>query len=94
MYTDVQYNVRGDQPDTGLYGSLSFPLSRRPWIKTDRDAGPLLWFSDGQAHWLTRRERFLVFIRWHNAETLQVKLRPRLAGFLAGRRRLAGVDEA
>jgi hypothetical protein len=55
------------------------PGDRKPSIQANHIDGPLLHFSDGQLHWLTVWERFLLKIGLTDAEKLQRKLRPRLS---------------
>lgn len=44
--------------------------------------GPLLYFSDGQIHWLTILERIQLWFGLTSAEKLQLKLRPRFMASL------------
>lgn len=55
---------------------------RQPSIVPHHIDGPLLYFSDGQLHWLTIWERILFHFGWTDAERLQRKLRPRLTAEL------------
>lgn len=58
--------------------NVGFPIDAKPHLIMKHIDGPLLHFSDGQMHWLTLWERFLVAIGRHDAESLQRKLRPKL----------------
>jgi hypothetical protein len=65
---------------------LSFPMNARPRIHGSHIDGPLLVFSDGQIHWLTLRERIVLWLGLTNAEKLQEEHRPVLCGQLAALR--------
>lgn len=54
----------------------------KPRINAKHIDGPVLFFSDGQMHWLTVVERVMVRLGIHNAESLQVKHRPNLTKWL------------
>jgi hypothetical protein len=60
-----------------------FALKSRPSIQLNHVDGPLLVFSDGQLHWLTFRERGLLWLGLTNAEKLQQERRPKLTAWLA-----------
>lgn len=53
-----------------------------PSINFNHIDGPYIHFSDGQIHFLTIWERFLVWIVIHDAASLQRKLRPMLELYL------------
>lgn len=57
---------------------VSFPIGGRPHINSRHIDGPLLSFRDGQMHWLTLWERFLLALGLTDAERLELKLRPNL----------------
>jgi hypothetical protein len=63
--------------DPAIHG-ISFPRNAKPSIQPNHIDGPLLHFSDGQLHWLTPWERFLLWLGKTDAATLQRKLRPNL----------------
>lgn len=69
-YTDCTY------AEMAARGVL--PGYRSPHINTTHIDGPLLIFSDGQCHWLTFRERILLWLGWTDAFTRQRALRPRM----------------
>ena len=69
-----------DDPPLGA----SFPKDARPSIK--HIDGLVLFFSDGQMHWLTIWERAMLRIGWIDAESLQRKHRPHLDWLLERRR--------
>jgi hypothetical protein len=69
--------------------NVSFPLDSRPHLNMRHIDGPLIHFSDCQLHWLTLWQRFLVAIGRHDAESLQRKLRPKLARLLDAARKSA-----
>lgn len=50
----------------------------QPTIVWKHIDGPLLYYSDGQLHWLTLWERFRCWLGLDNAETIQAKRRPEL----------------
>lgn len=49
-----------------------------PYIEGKHIDGPMLVFTDGQCHWLTLWERFVVWLGLTDAELLQWKHRPNL----------------
>ncbi len=61
---------------------FKFPMSNRPGIVWKHIDGPLLYFSDGQLHWLSLAERFRCWMGWETAESLEHKLRPNLMKLL------------
>lgn len=63
--------------DDPMHG-LGFPLDARPSIQSNHIDGPVLFFRDGQMHWLNWRERFLLAIGFTDAEKLERKRRPNL----------------
>jgi hypothetical protein len=77
---------------------VGFSPHNKPSLIMKHIDGPLLHFSDGQMHWLTLWEHLLVKLGYHNAQTLQTKLRPHLTWYLthkeyvSGRRRTASHD--
>jgi hypothetical protein len=54
-------------------------VDRPPMIQHTHVDGPALHFSDGQMHWLTLWERFLVALGLADAASIQRKRRPRLS---------------
>jgi len=65
---------------SGLH--TGFPASARPSIQDNHIDGPLLYFRDGQLHWLTWRERVQYALGLTNAEKLERKHRPNLMRIL------------
>jgi len=63
-----------DHPNPGIAHSWS----GRPSFVMKHIDGPLLVFRDGQMHWLTLWERFLVWAGRQTAESLERKRRPNL----------------
>ena len=61
-------------PDAG------FPATSRPRLTVRHVDGPLLTFRDGQVHWLTFKERLLVWFGQETALSLEMRLRPDLYG--------------
>lgn len=61
---------------------VSFPNDSRPGINPRHIDGPLLWFSDGQLHWLTLWERIQYALGFTDAEKLERKHRPNLVRLL------------
>lgn len=57
---------------------VSYPLSARPSLNMRHIDGPMIYFRDGQMHWLTLLERIAVHLGWDDAETLERKHRPDL----------------
>lgn len=50
----------------------------RPGIVANHIDGPLLYFRDGQLHWLTLWERFLFMCGWTDADKIERKRRPNM----------------
>lgn len=65
-----------------LAQGIEFNGYSAPGIVETHIDGPLLYFSDGQIHWLTIPERIQLWFGLTNAEKLQCKLRPRLVASL------------
>lgn len=63
---------------------VAYKEYRPPSINEHHIDGPLLYFSDGQLHWLTFWERVLFRLDLTDAMELQQKLRPRLTAELEG----------
>ena len=57
---------------------IGYPANTKPEIQEDHIDGPLLHFRDGQLHWLTYWERFLLWLGLTDAKKLEQKLRPEL----------------
>jgi hypothetical protein len=57
---------------------IGFSKDSKPKLNIHHIDGPMMYFSDGQMHWLSLWERFQV--RWGltDAEKLERKLRPNL----------------
>jgi hypothetical protein len=55
----------------------AFSVSSRPSLMKHID-GPMLVFRDGQMHWLTLFERFLVWVGRATPESIERKRRPNL----------------
>ena len=66
-----------------------FPIEAEPSINWNHVDGPVLFFSDGQMHWLTWIERLQVWLLLEEADSLQKKLRPFLAIYLITARQAA-----
>lgn len=49
-----------------------------PFINWTHIDGPLLYYSDGQLHWLTLWERLRCWLSLDDARTIQMKRRPDL----------------
>ena len=67
--------VDGYNPRVTVRGGLA---KARPVIQSHHIDGPLLYFRDGQLHWLTLWERFLFAFGWTDADKLERKRRPKL----------------
>ena len=65
------------------FDEIRFPLPA-PIINWRHIDGPVLFFSDGQMQWLSIAQRFMVRLGIHDADSLQVKLRPNLTKLLTG----------
>ena len=52
---------------------ISYPETSRPHIQANHIDGPLLVLRDGRLHWLTPWERFLFWLGFETAETLELK---------------------
>jgi len=78
-YSDVSYEQHPHRDGwvSSSY-SVGFPTSNRPSLKMKHIDGPLLTFRDGQMHWLTLWERFMVALGRDDAESLERKRRPNL----------------
>lgn len=59
-----------------------FSPARRPVINAKHIDGPVLYFRDGQMHWLTLWERFLFAIGLTDADAIERKRRPKLVAML------------
>ena len=57
---------------------VSFPLSNQPRISTKHIDGPVIFFRDGQMHWLTLAERLRIWLGMIDSYKLERELRPRL----------------
>ena len=64
-----------------------------PWIQWKHIDGPLLYYSDGQLHWLTLWERLRFWIGRDNAESIQTRRRPDLEKGIRNARVKARYDE-
>ncbi len=60
------------------WGTVGYPSNSRPLLNMKHIDGPLLTFRDGQLHWLTWKERVLVWFKREDAFSLERKLRPDL----------------
>jgi len=60
-------------------GYVGYREDARPDIVWKHIDGPLLYFRNGELHWLTWRERFRCWMGWDDALTLEAKYRPHLA---------------
>lgn len=58
--------------------TASYPNNARPMLNMRHVDGPVLFFRDGQMHWLTLRERLRVRLGWDDATSLERRLRPDL----------------
>ena len=65
---------------------VGFERTAKPSLNMDHIDGPVITFSDGQMHWLTWRERIAVALGFADANSLQIKLRPKLTVILHGSR--------
>lgn len=65
--------------ESAARGMITGPGYNPPSIVANHIDGPLLYFSDGQLHWLTLWERALFAFGLTDATRLQKKLRPRLS---------------
>lgn len=61
-------------------GFIGWPAGGKPSIQISHIDGPLLYFSDGQLHWLTIWERLLFSLGLTDAARLECKHRPNLIG--------------
>jgi hypothetical protein len=68
---------------------IQFPTSNGPSINWKHIDGPLLYFSDGQLHWLTLGQRIRCHLGMETAESLEHYLRPNLMQVL-GRTPMVG----
>ena len=59
-------------------GMVGYSCEARPYINRGHIDGPLLYFRDGQIHWLTLWERLLLRFGRMDAYSLEAKLRPDL----------------
>lgn len=59
-------------------GWIGWPKDSRPYINRKHVDGPLLYFSNGEMHWLTWRERLALWLGRTDADRLERKLRPDL----------------
>jgi hypothetical protein len=59
---------------------IGFPVDAKPEIVWDHIDGPLLYFRDGQLHWLTLWERFRCWLGLDDAASIEAKRRPDLIG--------------
>lgn len=57
---------------------VGFRADSRPSINWEHIDGPLLYYRDGQLHWLTWRERFRCWMGWDDADSIEAKRRPDL----------------
>ena len=62
-------------------GYVGYPDTARPSINWKHIDGPLLYYRDGQLHWLTLWERFLCWIGKATAESIERERRPELLPF-------------
>jgi hypothetical protein len=60
-------------------GYIAFAATSRPYIKARHIDGPLLVMRNGEMHWLTWRERLLLWLGKTDALALERKYRPHLA---------------
>jgi hypothetical protein len=67
--------------EVAVGSGFSIERSARPHLTMKHIDGPVLTFRDGQMHWLTLTERLKVWFGKEDAESLERKLRPDLAGF-------------
>ena len=63
-------------PGGGFHG---WPAHSRPSINLKHIDGPLLSMRNGELHWLTWRERILLWLGRVDAEALERKYRPHLS---------------
>jgi len=59
-------------------GYVGYPKSVRPSINWKHIDGPLLYYRDGQMHWLTLWERLCCWLGRDDAESIEHKRRPDL----------------
>jgi hypothetical protein len=71
MHQDADYNY--DQSGVGYH------VGNRPRIKWDHPDGALLYFRNGEIHWLTPWESIRCWLKWDDAGSLERKHRPNLA---------------
>ncbi|MGE5522364.1 MAG: hypothetical protein ACM3SS_01520 [Rhodospirillaceae bacterium] len=57
----------------GDTGEVTFSQKNRPHIQRNHIDGPLLYLRDGRLHWLTLKERFLLWIGGTDAYKLERK---------------------
>lgn len=65
--------VYEELPNNG--GWIGRPETNRPSINWKHIDGPLLYFRNGQLHWLSYRERLRCWLGWDDAASLEKKLR-------------------
>jgi hypothetical protein len=58
--------------------NVGYPVAQAPEINWRHIDGPLLYYSDGQLHWLTFWERFRCWIGRDDAASIQARRRPEL----------------
>lgn len=68
-----------ERPGYVYRNGVGVPDSWRPHINVNHRDGPLLYFRDGQLHWLTIWERIQFRFGWTDAMDLERKRRPDLA---------------
>lgn len=59
---------------------IGYPETNRPGIVWNHIDGPLLYYRDGQLHWLTLWERLRCWLGLDDAFSLEAKRRPDLRG--------------
>ena len=59
---------------------IGYHRDSRPEINWKHIDGPLLYYRDGQLHWLTLWERFCCWLGLDDAESIELKRRPDLDG--------------
>lgn len=57
---------------------VGYPSGSRPSINWHHIDGPLLYYSDGQMHWLTLWERLRCWFGRDNADSIERRRRPEL----------------
>jgi len=62
--------------------NVCFSMSSRPSFVMNHIDGPMLVFRDGQLHWLTLWERFLVWAGIATAESIERQRRPNLVALI------------